>query len=189
MSGKNGPFLMVVNIIAAIDNKGGLGKNGSMAWHSPQDLKRFRELTMGKPVVMGNKTLKALPGYDKTVPLDGRTCIVLTRNRDYFDTRIILQYSLENAIERAAEISNECFIIGGAQIYAEALRLGIVDKMYLTLIDKDFDCDVFFPEYDKSEWVQTSRALAGDIDEYTCEYIELERIKFGAYGLSVGTDN
>jgi dihydrofolate reductase len=180
---------MQVNIIAAIDDKNGIGIAGKgMAWHLPPDLKRFRELTMGKPVVMGRKTWLALP--DNCRPLSGRENIVLASTESIRDGLVTgSNYRLFTSLQKVITSCRDCdepeiFIIGGAQIYAEALRLGIVDKMYLTRVHGDFGCDVFFPEFDQSEWVESltgSGTYFGENDTkgshagIAYEYIELQK--------------
>ena len=132
-----------ISIIAAISRKDrGLGKDNDLLWRIPDDLKRFKKLTMGHPIIMGRKTYESI-GH----PLPGRDNIVVTRNEDYQVEGVIVTHSLEEAIEKAKSLDDEeVFIIGGGQIYEQAIP--IAQKLYLTLIDTEKEADVFFPEYE-----------------------------------------
>ena len=137
-----------IAIIAAIGAKTrALGKGGKLLWHIPEDLKRFKELTSGHPVVMGRKTWESLP--EKFRPLPARTNIVVTRDMAYEARGASIAPSLEAAIAKAknAEGSSEIFIIGGGEIYKEALPFA--SRLYLTLVDDNAEADVFFPNYTK----------------------------------------
>lgn len=139
------PHNKSVTIIAAIGkDTRALGKNGDLLWHLPEDMKRFKELTTGHTVIMGRKTWESLP--EKFRPLPNRTNIVITRDSSYVVTGATIAHSLPEAIEKARAIEHaEIFIIGGAQIYAEALPLA--NRLYLTLVDSEVQGDVFFPDY------------------------------------------
>lgn len=131
-------------MIAAIGRNRELGKGNDLLWKIPDDLKRFKELTAGHPVIMGRKTYESLPRR----PLPNRTNIVVTRDATWASDGALRAESLEEAFGMAAfaEGGEETFIIGGAQIYALALQHA--DKLYLTLIDAEApDADVFFPPY------------------------------------------
>src|SRR5580658_3769073 len=132
-----------ISLIAAIGaNNRALGKNNQLLWHIPDDLKRFKEITNGHPVIMGRKTWESLP--EKFRPLPGRLNIVVTRQEHYEADGAITSPSLEDAFEIArAEKSDELFVIGGGELYKEALPLA--DKLYMTIVDDEKDADVFFP--------------------------------------------
>lgn len=141
-----------ISAIAAIGRNRELGKGNELLWHIPDDLKRFKDLSMGHPIILGRKTfesiVKILGG-----PLPGRTNIVVTRNPQMFDLRgrtseIVTAISVEKAIEKAksAPGSEQIIIGGGAQIYEQALPF--TDKLYLTLIDDTKEADSFFPPYE-----------------------------------------
>lgn len=133
----------MVSVIAALGKNRALGKGNDLLWKIPDDLRRFKRLTLGHPVVMGRKTFESIGK-----PLPGRTNIVVTRNEAWAQEGVPVARSLDEALAkaRAAEGGEETFIIGGAQIYAQALPLA--DKLYLTLIDDEKDADAFFPEYE-----------------------------------------
>ena len=123
-----------------------LGKNNELLWHLPEDLKHFKELTTGHPVIMGRKTWESLP--EKVRPLPSRTNIIVTRDPVYEARGASVAGSLVAAIEKARESdgAGEIFVIGGGEIYAAALPYA--DRLYLTLVDDDAEGDVFFPPYE-----------------------------------------
>lgn len=125
-----------------------IGKDNKLLWRIPDDLKRFRELTMGHPVVMGRKTFESIVGY-RGGPLPNRPNIVITRdtNWSYDDLSVTVVHSLEEGIAKARGLDDkEIFIGGGTQIYEQALPL--MDKLYLTLIEDDKEGDSYFPPYE-----------------------------------------
>jgi len=136
----------MINAIAAISAKNRvIGNKGHIPWHIPEDFAHFKNKTMGHPIIMGRKTFETFPK-----PLPGRTHIVITRNADYkVPQGVFVCDSVEKAIELAKEQDggDEIFIIGGGQIYLEALPF--VERLYLTLVDGDFEGDAFFPEYNE----------------------------------------
>lgn len=148
-----------INIIAAIGQNRELGNNNQLLWHLPEDLKRFKELTNGHPVIMGRKTFESIP--EKFRPLPNRTNIVVSRNLDLaLPEGVLAALSLEEAIVLAQKApgSEEIFIIGGGQIYTEAVEKKLADRLYLTLVEKTFpEADVFFPEYQTAFPKETSR--------------------------------
>lgn len=122
-----------------------IGVNNSLPWKLPEDLKHFKNLTLGKSLVMGRKTFESIGR-----PLPGRENIVVTRQDSYFIKEGV---KITNSIEDAIKIAQgEIFIAGGAQIYKEALDLGLVNIIYLTLIQKDFLGDTYFPKWNNLEW-------------------------------------
>lgn len=133
-----------VTLIAAIDENSVLGKDNQLIWHLPEDLKRFKRLTMGHAVIMGRKTFESLP---KALP--NRHNIVVTRNQNYSKEGITVCHSLEAAIE-CARYDDQPFVIGGGQIYEQAI--GLADVIELTKIHAHFEGDVFFPEIDLKKW-------------------------------------
>lgn len=151
------PKKPIISLIVAIgrDSAGNriIGKTNELLWHIPDDLKRYKALTLGHPVVMGRKTYESIFAMLKK-PLPGRTNIIVTRSPQelasdprYTFENVILTNSLEEAIEKAKELDKEeIFIGGGAQIYEQALPL--VDKLYITLIDDEKEGDAYFPAYE-----------------------------------------
>lgn len=139
-----------ISIIAAVDKQFGLGKNNQLLCYLPADLKYFKEITMGKSLIMGRKT------YDSIgKPLPGRQNIIISRQMTSVPGTDIVS-SLDEAISLAG-LGEEIMIIGGASIYEQALPL--VDTLYLTHIEHQFDADVWFPETDWSKWIQVHKEI------------------------------
>ncbi len=126
----------MISLIVAYDKNYLIGKNGKMPWHLPEELLRFKRITMNKTVIMGRKTFEAIGKV-----LEDRENIVITRNENFNAEGVVVVQSLNEAIQQA---NNDIFIIGGAQIYKEALP--IVDQMYITELDAEFKGDTYFPE-------------------------------------------
>ena len=136
----------VVSIIVAMDERCGIGKNGDMPWRNPLDMRRFRRITTGHPVIMGRKTYESIPGH----VLKKRTNIVLSEKLAPWDVvcdgdRVIGVGRYAEAVQEAKKSpgSDEIFVIGGAQVYERALPT--VDRLYITMVYGDHGCDVFFP--------------------------------------------
>jgi len=138
-----------VLIIAAVASNGVIGYRNRMPWHLPEDLKRFRQLTLGHAVIMGRRTFESIGA-----PLAGRENIVITRSPDWTRSDCHAAHSLEAALA-AVRARQDAFVIGGAEIYA--LALPIASRLHITEIERDFEGDVFFPEFDRSRWRETSR--------------------------------
>ena len=136
---------MTLSLIAAIGNNGVIGKNNELPWNMPNDMKFFMQKTKGHHVIMGRRNFESL---DKN-PLPRRTNIIITRKTDYEAPGGIVVHSLEEAINQVKD-DEEPFIIGGAEIYRQALTQ--IDRMYITRIYGDFDGDTFFPEVDFTRW-------------------------------------
>ena len=134
---------MTVTIVAAIARNGVIGVDGGLPWHLPDDLRRFKELTLGHVLVMGRKTYESI-GH----PLPGRTTIVVTRSPswDSAAAEVRVAGSVSDAIEAAAALDDEVFVVGGAQVYAAALPLA--DRLELTWVDAEPEGDTTFPELD-----------------------------------------
>lgn len=138
-----------LSIIAAMSDNRVIGCDNALPWRMPADLARFKRLTLGKPIIMGRKTWESLPGL-----LPHRTHVVLTHDRDYHVEGGLVVHSLSDAIALVGDVA-EIMVIGGANLYAQALPLA--SRMYLTLVDGQFEGDAFFPPYESSEWEETSR--------------------------------
>ena len=138
-----------VVIIAAVASNGVIGYRNRMPWHLPEDLKRFRQLTLGHAVIMGRRTFESIGA-----PLAGRENIVITRSPDWTRSDCHAAHSLAAALA-AVRARQDAFVIGGAQIYA--LALPIASRLHITEIERDFEGDAFFPEFDRSRWRETSR--------------------------------
>ncbi len=164
-------------IVAVAGKKRVIGIKGGMPWYIPQELKRFKEITMGHPIIMGRKTFESI---GKALP--GRINIVITRDAAYTKEGIMVVHSLEKALQVTshAQGSDEVFIIGGGEIYEQALSfrnkqaLPLVGKLYLTIIDKEIEGDTFFPDYsDFKKVVYESEEQQSDGFKY--KFLDLER--------------
>lgn len=133
-----------ITMIAAIGKNRELGKNNDLIWHFKEDMKFFRNETMGKPIVMGMRTLESLPKL-----LSGRKHIVLTTKNPNLPEEVSIVHSKEELLEMIEEYP-EVMIIGGASVYNQMLEYS--NKLVLTEIDAESDADVYFPEFNKSEW-------------------------------------
>ncbi|MBN2349548.1 MAG: dihydrofolate reductase [Bacteroidales bacterium] len=139
-----------ISIIVAIAKNYAIGKDNQLLWHLPEDLKRFKKITTGKTLVMGKKTFESLP----VRPLPNRKNIVISDNKDDNFEGCIMAHSIEDAISKMDD-THENFIIGGGSIYRQFLDLA--QKLYITLIDKDFEADTYFPEINVNHWQETER--------------------------------
>lgn len=138
---------MIKSIIVAMDEAGCIGLNNQLPWRLSADLRRFKALTMGHHLIMGRKTYESIGR-----PLPGRPNIVITRQKDFIAPGCITSHSFTTALaiaENAGE--NEVFIIGGAQVFNQALP--VAERIYLTLIHAIYECDVHFPPFDQSAWM------------------------------------
>lgn len=161
---------MITTIAAKAENNI-IGNNNELIWHLPNDLKRFKQLTSGHPVIMGRKTFESIGK-----PLPNRTNIVITRNHDWFSEGIVIVNSLEEAIEKAKETDHDVFIIGGGNIYNQALWMS--DTLEITEVHHEFDGDTHFPEIDSNEWKEVYRERFPKDEKHSFEYsfIRYERI-------------
>lgn len=139
----------MITIIAAVAENNALGKDNQLIWHLPADLKRFKKVTSGHCVIMGRKTYESLGK-----PLPNRTNIVITRNTTYKAEGCLITNSLNQAIELAKKEDSNPFILGGAEIYKQAMSFA--DKLDLTFVHHTFDADAFFPEIDLNIWQKAS---------------------------------
>ncbi len=160
----------MITIIAAIAKQNALGKDNQLIWHLPADLKRFKSITSGHPIIMGRKTFESLGR-----PLPNRTNIVITRNKDYSPKGAIVVHSLNEAIEKAQEIDEHIFIIGGATIYKKAIE--IADVLDITKVHHSFEADVFFPEIDLKVWREVNHTSfkADEKNKYDYSFVRYER--------------
>jgi len=159
----------MINMIVAIGANREIGGGNDLLWRIPEDLKRFKNITMGHPMVMGRKTYESIGR-----PLPGRTSIVVTRNKDFeVPDEVIVVDSLEQGLEEAKKLDDEVFVIGGGQIYTEALP--ITDRLHLTKVHQAFDnADIFFPEIvGFSEFIPKE---TGEENGLAWEYGILERL-------------
>lgn len=162
----------MLSLIVALDRNGVIGKQGRLPWHLPADLKRFRKLTMGHTVIMGRRTFESLGS-----PLPGRRNIVLSRSREFSGAEVAR--SLEEA-RRIAGPDEEVFVIGGAEVFREALPQS--DRMYVTRVETEVQGgDVRFPVFEPGEWriVHEEAFGADDENPYPTRYLIYERISGG----------
>lgn len=160
---------MTVSLIAALDRHHAIGRGGAMPWHLPDDLKRFKQLTLGKSVLMGRKTALAIGR-----PLPGRRNLVLTRAgaAPFEGQEAVASIAAAIELARGAELA----VIGGGEVYA--LALPVATHLHLTWIDTAAEhADAFFPRFDASEWVETARAAhpADARHEYSFTFVDYER--------------
>ncbi len=157
-----------IGIIAAVARNRTIGRGNSLPWRLPEDLKRFRQLTLGHAVIMGRKTFESIGK-----PLSDRNNIVITRSQEWICAGCRAVHSLDGALA-AVEESRYAFVIGGAEIYALALPLAT--RLYITEIERDFDGDAFFPVFDRSRWREASREQhASEPDGFGYAFVEYER--------------
>ncbi|MCH8202081.1 MAG: dihydrofolate reductase [Proteobacteria bacterium] len=147
-----------------------IGSGGGIPWYVPADLKQFKSLTMGKPIIMGRKTYQSIGK-----PLPGRTNIVITRNPEFAADGIQIANSLVAALEQAGALGDEIMIIGGGEIYQASLP--IADRIYMTRIELEPEGDVFFPAIEDADWRTTvleEHAASGEVPAFS--FLRLDRI-------------
>lgn len=142
---------MKVALIVAMDRERGIGKNNDLMWHLPADMRFFKETTTDQIVVMGRKNFESIP--ERFRPLPNRTNVVLTRNVQFTAPGCEIFHSLETCLEAYKnETEKTVFIIGGGEIYKEALASEAVEEMFITHVDEVFGADTFFPELIEGRW-------------------------------------
>ena len=154
-----------------MDEQGGIGLMNRLPWHLSSDLKRFKALTMGHHILMGRKTFESI---QRSLP--GRTMIVVSRKRDYRVEGGYVVHSLQQGLDLAERREeSEVFIIGGGQIFSQAI--GLADRIYLTRVHTIAGCDVFFPEYDEASWqaIDVSHSPASARDDFDLTFKTLIR--------------
>lgn len=168
----------MISIIAAIDEKNGLGKNNNLLFKIPADFKRLKALTTGHPIIMGRKTFDSI-GH----ALPNRTNIVVTSDKNFHFDGVEVCRSLEEGIKLAKEKvtllrqgfggQGEVFLFGGGQIFKEGVEKGLVDRLYLTVVKGDYDADVFFPDY--SMFTKVLKQEDHEEDGYKFTFLDLEK--------------
>ena len=159
----------MISIVVAASENNVIGRQGDLPWRLPDDLRRFKAITMGKPIVMGRKTWESIGR-----PLPGRQNIVITRQADFGAEGCHVVFSVEEAVAAAAG-AEETMVIGGSEIYA--LFLPDADRLYLTRVHADVDGDAFLPSIDDSEWrlVSEERHTADERNEFDYSFLTYER--------------
>lgn len=163
---------MKLAIIVAVAENGAIGKDNQLLWRLPDDLKRFKQLTMGSPIIMGRKTFESIGK-----PLPGRTSIVISRSQGSYPEGVLVVSSVEGAIEEAKKLGAEtAFVIGGGEIYK--LFLPLTDTVYLTKVHTSVEGDTFFKIDNPSEWKEVYRDSreADERHALPFDFIDLERI-------------
>ena len=145
---------MILSFIAALSRNRVIGKNNDLPWSLPDDMKYFMQTTKGHYVIMGRKNYDSIP--DKFRPLPNRTNIVVTHQKEFQAPGCVVVHSLEDGIDRARKANEqEAFIIGGAEIFRQGFALS--QRLYLTEINGEVDGDIYFPEWNPSDWKEVSR--------------------------------
>lgn len=156
-----------ISIIAAVAENLAIGKDNKLLWHIPGDLPRFKKITTGHPVIMGQRTFESLGK-----PLPNRTNIVLTLEKTFRAPGCIIAHSIDEAVKVASEKDKEeIFFIGGGQVYNQAIKFA--DKLYLTLVEGNYDADTFFPDY--SEFKKIIFEEPHETEGYKYKFLELEK--------------
>ncbi len=160
---------MIISLIVAMDRRGVIGAGGALPWRLSDDLKRFKAVTMGKPLVMGRKTHESIGR-----PLPGRRNVVLTRQQDYVAEGCIVCDGVESALAACAGFE-EVMVMGGATLYE--LFLPRADCIYLTRVEAEVEGDVWFPPFDESAWHEVERQhyQADAHNDYACSFQVLMR--------------
>ncbi|SEN08980.1 dihydrofolate reductase [Chryseobacterium taichungense] len=142
----------MTTIVVAMGEKNEIGFENQLLWHLPKDLKHFKDLTSGHPVIMGRKTYESIGK-----PLPNRTNIVVSRKSDWFQEGILIVGSIKEAIKFAKKIDEEVFIIGGGKIYEQTMD--IVDRLEITRVKADLEADTYFPNIDEKIWKKTNEVF------------------------------
>lgn len=135
----------MTTIVVAMGEKNEIGFENQLLWHLPKDLKHFKDLTSGHPIIMGRKTYESIGK-----PLPNRTNIVVSRQKDWFEEGILIVGSIKEAVKFAKKIDEEVFIIGGGNIYEQTMD--VVDRLEVTLVKADLEADTYFPKIDPKVW-------------------------------------
>jgi dihydrofolate reductase len=163
---------MAIALVVAAARNGVIGRDGDMPWRLSSDLKRFKSITMGQPIIMGRKTWESIGR-----PLPGRLNIVVTRHADFEAPGACVVQSLEEAIKTAREAAGQgdFFIVGGGQIYKETIHLA--DVLHVTHVETEIEGDAFFPPISAQDWqaVHEEALPAGEKDDYPTRYVIYRR--------------
>lgn len=160
---------MKISVIAAMSQNRVIGRDGSLPWHLPTDLARFKSITTGHTVIMGRKTFESVGK-----PLPNRRTIIITRNNDYQCADVFIAHSLDEALDHAAH-EDEIFILGGETVYRIALPRA--DRLYLTIIHATIEGDTYFPNLDFDDWklVEDERHEIDERHAYAFSFRRYER--------------
>ncbi len=160
----------MIAIVVAVAANNVIGNNNQLAWHLPADLKHFKQLTMGHPMVMGRKTYESIGK-----PLPGRTTIIVTTQKNYTATGCIVTHSLKEALAEALALDAHVCVVGGAEIYKQVLPQ--VDTIYLTRLHHTIEGDTYFPTLNEEEWqvLSEEKHTPDEKNKYTYSFIQLKR--------------
>lgn len=161
---------MKIALVVAMSRNRVIGRDNALPWHAPEDLKHFKRLTTGRPVIMGRRTYASIGR-----PLPNRLNIVVTRDRGFHAPGIVNAYTLDEALRLAAEsmLGDEAMVIGGAQIFE--LMLPVADRIHLTELDLEVEGDTFFPLLDPAQWREVTRERHGGPPPMS--FVTLERVR------------
>ena len=162
----------MINVIVAKASNNVIGAKNELIWHLPNDLKHFKSITSGHPIIMGRKTFESLGR-----PLPNRTNIVITRDKNWQAENVEKEFSLEKAIESAKKINEDIYIIGGGNIYKQAMEFA--DVLYITEVHHEFEGDTYFPEIDEEIWEEVDREnfMKDEKHSYAYSYVTYKRIQ------------
>jgi dihydrofolate reductase len=158
---------MSLSLIVAMTPERVIGRHNQLPWHIPDDLKRFKKITMGHPLIMGRKTFESIGK-----PLPGRQNVVVSRNPGYYVDGVVMAQSLDDALQKCDVSTGEEFVIGGAELFSTALPLA--HKIYLTMIHQEIPGDVFFPEFNEQtfSWTTVGAAETDGLESLRCTFME-----------------
>jgi len=161
----------MISLVAALSENRVIGKDNRLPWHLPDDMKHFREITEGKPIIVGRKTFESIGK-----PLPNRTNIVLVREKDSSIPGCVTVHSIEEALE-AAKDAKEVVVIGGASVYKQFLEQRLIDRMYLTIVHDNVEGDAYFPEFNLANWEETQHIHhpADEKHPHEFSFVTLER--------------
>lgn len=162
----------MIKIVVAMGLDNEIGNDNQLLWHLPRDLKRFKEITSGHPIIMGRKTFESIGK-----PLPNRTNIVVSRKIDWFQEGVLIVGSLKEALKFAKKIDEDLFIIGGGTIYEQTIE--IADRLEVTLVKANLEADTFFPKIDEKIWKKTDETCHSKDDKngFDMCFQTFERIK------------
>lgn len=162
----------MIKLIVAKASNNVIGDKNNLIWHLPNDLKHFKTITTGHPIIMGRKTYESLGR-----PLPNRTNIIITRDQSFSDDKIIVTHSLDQALEKAKDINEDVFIIGGGEIYKQAMEY--VDVIYITEVHHEFNGDTYFPEIDEESFEEVERVhhMKDEKHPYAYSFVTYKRIR------------
>ncbi|MGZ5076078.1 MAG: dihydrofolate reductase [Methylobacter sp.] len=162
---------MKISLIVAMASNRAIGLDNQMPWHLSADLKKFKQITMGAPILMGRKTYESIGR-----PLPGRTNIIISRNPSYSQPGCLVFNEIETALAHCRD-AEEIFVIGGSDFYRSMLP--IADTLYLTQIHQEFPGDTFFPEIDAEQWIEVEREDIQDDPDVAFGYsfLKLEKVR------------